>query len=273
MNTQEIYQKLKDGVEKIFNSNDYKNYLKFCSMFKGYSFHNTILIFMQKPDAIMVAGIKSWNKMGRYVKKGEKGIPILAPKIIKEKEKVILNEKEEEIEKNVLRGFIPVYVYDISQTEGKDIPILDNKLKTSTIEGKTLFNIIKEISKYPIVFEELPAYKNGYYDFRKIVLSTKIKGDQITKTLLHEYIHSVIEKEEEFDNSRRQKAEILAESVTYIVANYFNLDTEDYSFSYIATWSKDINELIKYGKEIVYYSNQVIDSIENYQYQKGEKVS
>ncbi|MEQ6359520.1 ArdC family protein [Thermoanaerobacter thermohydrosulfuricus] len=257
----ELYDKLLQGVQEVFSSEKYAEFLEFSKNFRNYSFENTVLIFAQKPDATYVAGYKTWEKLGRHVKKGEKGIAIFAPLV--KKEKIVNEETGEEEEITKLNGFRIVYVFDISQTEGKDIPSLVSYLETNTAED--LFQKLLKLSPVPVRYDNLPPLQNGYYsiDRKEIVLSSKIKGDQLTKTLLHEIVHSIVEDDTIKSNEDRRRAEIIAESVTYIVANHFGLDTSNYSFGYVAGWSGDPKRLIKWGSEIMRIANFIIDKISN----------
>lgn len=256
-----LYDKLIQGVEDVFLSERYLEFLKFSLNFRNYSFENTMLIFLQKPNATYVAGYKTWEKLGRYIKKGEKGIAIFAPLIKKYKE--TNKETGEEVELSKINGFRVVYVFDISQTDGKEIPSIVTHLSgDNSIE---LYNKLLELSPVPVNFDNLPVGKNGYYNLitQEIVISNKLTGNQRTKTLLHEVIHSFVEKETIKDDNDRRRAEIIAEGTTFVVANYFDLDTSDYSFGYLAEWSGNPKEIIKWGSEIQKTANFIIDKINN----------
>jgi len=150
--TKELYQKLVDGIGNIISSGEYKNFLKFCNNFKGYSFNNLILIFSQMRDATYVAGFKTWEKMGRKINKGAKGIMIIFPMKREYTKKVKLEDKEEEQSITYL-SFRPTYVYDISQTTGKDVPLETKRLKSN---NKTeLFNFLKAYSTFPVLEKEI----------------------------------------------------------------------------------------------------------------------
>ena len=235
MERKEILKKIETGIKDVFTSEKYLNYLKFLSNFHSYSVNNSILIFSQNPEASIVAGFNKWKSLKRNVKKGEKSIKILAPLI-----KKIKNEDEEE---SVLNGFRIVSVFDVSQTEGEDLPTLCDELTEEVKEYETLFNKIKSITSLPIEFKPLENCK-GYYspDENIIAIKEGMSESQTIKTLVHELAHSILHKN---TKKNRATAEVEAESVAYVVCNQLGIDTSDYSFEYLASWSsgKDLKEL------------------------------
>lgn len=267
---QELMEKLEQGVKDVFRSDQYKEYLTVMSKFYNYSFNNVLLIAMQKPDASLVAGFSAWkNHFGRHVKKGEKGIKIMAPisrKVkIEEKEESGTNTSggetaedpgKEKKTRNVITGFKVVSVFDISQTEGKELPeYYGAKELSGYVEDYTdLFAAIRETSPVPVGFEDIPGEAHGYYHQieKRIALQEEMSELQNIKTLIHETAHARLHaidlaapEEERADQPDQSTREVQAESVAYVVCQHFGLDTSDYSFAYVAGWSsgKEMPEL------------------------------
>lgn len=254
----EISEKLEKGIKAVFEGENYKKYLEFCSRFPKYSINNQILIMLQRPDATMCQSFTAWKNINRSVKKGEKGIRILAPApftIEKEKEKHdedgnwILNsngEPEKETVKIVINAFKPVSTFDISQTEGDPVPELGiDELKGDVKDYDSLLRIIKDIVPVPVEFEDIKGGAKGYFNTEenRIAIKSGMSEVQTIKTLLHEASHQALhskeaEKKDDKPKSTAQK-EVEAESVAYIVCKYLGIETSDYSFVYLATWSKD----------------------------------
>lgn len=246
----EILDQLEKGVSELFESDRFKEYLTCMSKFHNYSFNNTLLIAMQKPDATLVAGFNAWkDKHGRMVKKGEKGIRILAPYKYKvETEPEHEGEEPATIERT---GFKPAYVFDVSQTEGKELPsIAVNELSGDVNEYNKLFRALRIICPVPVDFEEIEGSSKGYFSDseNRIAIKKGMSQVQTIKTLVHETAHALLHSSaaEDKDNpvDRRTK-EVEAESIAFTVCKRYGLDTEDYSFGYIAGWSsgKDTKEL------------------------------
>lgn len=278
----ELLNQLEDGVKAVFDSEKYKKYLRTMSSFHNYSFNNAMLIHMQSPDSTMVAGFNTWKKLNRYVMKGEKGITILAPcgfnsyiekdKIDSNTNKPVLNPATGEIEKvripvNANR-FRTVHVFDISQTKGEPLMLsLVEELKGSVNDYICFLEVLKEMSAYKIVFTDIEGSTKGYCDFRNKIIAIKTGMDekQIVKTAIHEIAHSLLHgKDDKYNNEiERRAAEVQAESVAYIVCNHFGIDTSEYSFGYIANWSKDkkIEELRESLSIIQKTSDLIINNI------------
>ena len=280
----EITAKLEQGVKDIFNSDRYKDYLRFCSKLPKYSVNNQILIMLQKPEATMCQSFLSWKNMGRSIKKGEKGIRILAPspfKVQQEQNKIdeygspILDKDGnniKEIVKITINAFKPVSTFDISQTEGEPIPNIEVNELTSTIEGyETLLNSISEIVSVPITFENISSGAKGYFSLadNRIVIQEGMSEAQTLKTLIHESAHSILHSKTALDSSSEKKSknqkETEAESVAYIVCQHYGIDTSEYSFQYLATWSKDkeVSELKSSLDIIRETASSLIDKIDN----------
>lgn len=282
---QELTDKLEQGLQDLFNSDSYCNYLRTMSKFHNYSFNNTLLIAMQKPDATLVAGFKAWQKnFDRHVKKGEKGIRILAPapyKIKEERDKIdpvtqeLLLDKDGNPQKEEVEITIPAFravsVFDLSQTDGKPIPELTAKELLSDVEGyQDMIRAVEAISPVPIELEEIAGDSKGYYDreAKRIAVQENMSESQTLKTMIHEVAHSKlhskeVEQDEQMRKDRNTK-EVEAESVAYTVCQHFGVDTSDYSFGYIAGWSsgRDTKELRSSMDTIRRTASELITGIE-----------
>ena len=251
-----IMQSLESCVEELFTSNRYQEFLKTMAKFHNYSFNNTMLIAMQRPDATLVTSYKNWQSMGRQVMKGEKGITIIAPAPYKKmKEKEVLDEnqrpimgtdgkpKTEKVEVTVPH-FKAVTVFDIAQTSGEPIQTLAPELLTAAVQDFDSFmQAIQKISPVPIRFDEIDGNANGYYHNadKEIVIKKGLSESQTLKTAIHETAHAKLHDREIMESLGVEKdrltKEVEAESVAYCVCSSFDLDTSDYSFPYIAGWS------------------------------------
>lgn len=277
-----ILKSLETGVENIFTGDKYAQYLQTMSKFHRYSFNNTLLIAMQRPDATLVTGYRNWQTMGRQVKKGEKGITILAPAPIKRKrEQEILDQnnkplldgngkpKTEEVEV-VIPRFKPTTVFDISQTDGEPIETLAPEELTEAVADYELFmKVITEISPVPIRFDEIEGEAKGYYHSvdKEIVIQKGMSDSQTIKTAIHETGHARLHDkdlmaEQGIEKDRLTK-EVEAESVAYCVCSAFGVDTSEYSFPYIAGWSsgRDMKELKTSMDTIRKTAGEMIDEL------------
>lgn len=277
-----ILKSLETGVENIFTGDKYAQYLQTMSKFHRYSFNNTLLIAMQRPDATLVTGYRNWQTMGRQVKKGEKGITILAPAPIKRKrEQEILDQnnkplldgngkpKTEEVEV-VIPRFKPTTVFDISQTDGEPIETLAPEELTEAVADYELFmKAITEISPVPIRFDEIEGEAKGYYHSvdKEIVIQKGMSDSQTIKTAIHETGHARLHDkdlmaEQGIEKDRLTK-EVEAESVAYCVCSAFGVDTSEYSFPYIAGWSSghDMKELKTSMDTIRKTAGEMIDEL------------
>lgn len=282
---QELTNKLEQGLQDLFNSDSYRNYLSTMSKFHNYSFNNTLLIAMQKSDATLVAGYKAWQKnFERHVNKGEKAIRILAPapyKIKEERDKIdpvtqeLLLDKDGNPQKEEVEITIPAFravsVFDLSQTDGKPIPELTAKELLSDVEGyQDMIRAVEAISPVPIELEEIAGDSKGYYDreAKRIAVQENMSESQTLKTMIHEVAHSKlhskeVEQDEQMRKDRNTK-EVEAESVAYTVCQHFGVDTSDYSFGYIAGWSsgRDTKELRSSMDTIRRTASELITGIE-----------
>ena len=262
----EITERLEQGVKDIFTSEMYTTYLRTMAKFHNYSFNNTLLIAMQRPDATLVAGFNAWkNKFNRYVKKGEKGIQIIAPapiKEVEEREKIdkdtgmaVLNENgEPEMERveYVVPRFRLTTVFDISQTDGEPIPSLEvNELTSSVKDYALLTAAIEQVSPVPMRFDEIEGEAKGYYSDadKEICIQVGMGESQTIKTMIHEVAHAMLHNSDSMKQRGEEKdrltKETEAESIAFTVCSALGIDTSDYSFPYVASWAsgKEMKEL------------------------------
>lgn len=240
----EISQMLTDGVKEVFSSGRYAEWLNTMAKFHSYSARNQMLIFLQNPNASYVAGFNKWKELGRSVDKGEHGIRILAPAPYKTKELLTHDENGELLktprEIDVTRmAFKPAYVFDISQTHGRELPELAHRLEGEVQDFESIFKAIEAFSPYPISFEQIGNGANGYCDHsgKRIVIREGLSQEQMVKTAIHELAHSIMHTP---DVKRdRTLFEVQAESAAYIVCRHFGIDTSQYSFGYVAGWAQD----------------------------------
>ena len=286
----EITDRLEQGIMELFDSDRYKEYLRVMSKFHNYSFNNTLLIAMQKPDASLVAGFQSWkNNFKRNVVKGEKGIKILAPspfKIKQEMEKIDpatqkpvigADGKPVKEEKEItIPAFKVVSVFDVSQTEGKELPDIAVDMLTGDVECfKDVFAALEKTSPVPIGFEKIEGNSHGYYHLeeKRIAIDEGMSELQTIKTAIHEIAHAKLHdidpnapKEEQAGRPDRRTREVQAESVAYAVCQHYGLDTSDYSFGYVAGWSsgRELDELKSSLETIRSTAAEIINSIDEH---------
>ncbi|MBD5116287.1 MAG: ImmA/IrrE family metallo-endopeptidase [Ruminococcaceae bacterium] len=277
----EMLKRIDEGVKSVFNSDQYKEYLKFASNFTNYSPHNTMLISLQRPSATLVASYGKWRKVGRYVMKGETGIAIFAPIVynsdkcpkVKKGTDDEDAEKAKTVEEQFERiAFKKVYVYDISQTDGKDIPYFESSELTGDIDLKkkrAIFRVLERITGIKIEFSDIRGGAKGYYDTaeNRIVIQSGMSDSQTLKTAFHETAHKLLHDpklEIVTVKSPRNEKEVQAESVAFMVAERLGLDTSEYSFPYIASWSngKPLEQLKYALKEIQSAAKQITGAIE-----------
>ena len=261
-----LFKKIDDGVKAVFESDSYRNYLKYMSKFTDYSARNCLLIMMQKPDASLVAAYGKWKQLGRTVNKGEKGIAILAPMVFRNAEK-----SEDENDEETTIGFKAVYVFDVSQTSGEPVPEvihdLDGDIEPE--QADAVVTALRRVTGIPIDFEEIPGGAKGYYSYgeNRIVIQQGMNGVQTIKTAVHEAAHCLLhdpDKKLATLNSSRGGKETQAESIAFIVSEKFGLDTSSYSFPYIASWSqgKPLEHLKGFLNEIQEAAKTICNAIE-----------
>lgn len=283
----EITDKLEQGIKELFESEKFKEYLTTMSKFYNYSFNNTLLIAMQKPDATLIAGYTSWQRnFDRHVMKGEKGIKILAPapyKAQEEREKIdpatqkpVLDADGKPVTETVevLRpAFKVVSVFDVSQTDGKELPDIAVDELTGSVENyAAFFEALKQESPVPISFEDIPGGAKGYFSHveNRIAIQDGMSEIQTVKTAIHEIAHAKLhaikpdEKVAPEERKDRHTKEVEAESVAYTVCQRYGIETSDYSFGYIAGWSsdKDTKELKGSLETIRSTAAEMIESID-----------
>ena len=283
----EITDRLEQGIAELFDSERYREYLKVMSKFHNYSFNNTLLIAMQKPDASLVAGFSAWkNNFGRNVMKGQKGIKIIAPspyKIKQEMQKIDPHTQKPIIGKDgkpvteekeiTIPAYKVVSVFDVSQTEGKELPdIAVDELTGDVDRYKDFFAALEKTSPVPIAFENIEGGSHGYYHLedKRIAINEGMSELQTLKTAIHEIAHAKLHdidlnapKDEQPRVDRRTR-EVEAESVAYTVCQHYGLDTSDYSFGYVAGWSsgRELSELKSSLETIRSAAAEIINSID-----------
>lgn len=270
------YEKLIEGIENIIEAGKYEQFLKSMKYFHSYSFRNRLLIYNQNPDATKVAGYCTWKKLGRGVKSNPKKIFILKP-IINKNIKIenqtenntdieIKEDKKHENESNNLICCGWTIVYDIEDTylldESNANPLLDS-ITLNDNSSEKLYHILEKVSPVKVDIESTFNGINGYYSKsqNRIVISSRLSQDDKTATLLHEISHSLYD---DFDYAKeRDLSEVFVESIAYIVADYYKLNTSKYSFSYITQWSKgDAKKILDLGSKIQKSSDDFISKIE-----------
>ena len=271
---QQITAGIEQGIKELFESEKYMRYLSVMSRFHRYSVNNTMLIYMQKPDATLVAGYNKWkNQFERHVKRGEHGITIIAPTPFKKKieeqkldpdtkapmldqdGKVIMEEREVEIPM-----FRPVKVFDVSQTDGKPLPELASTLSGSVQNYEAFMEALRRSAPVPLSVEPMAANMDGYFspDQQRIAIRTGMSEVQTVSAAVHEIAHSKLHNyaqvqeeaaragdKEPPKKKDRNTEEVEAESISYAVCQYFGIQTGENSFGYIANWSqgKELPEL------------------------------
>ncbi|MGN0148896.1 MAG: DUF4316 domain-containing protein [Clostridia bacterium] len=292
----DITDSIENGIKELFNSDKYKQYLQTMSRFHRYSVNNQMLIYMQKPNATLVAGFNKWrDQFSRNVKKGEKGIKIIAPTPYKKKiEETKLdpdtklpmlddNGNEMKVEKEIqIPMFRVVSVFDVSQTAGKPLPLLASDLSGNVQNYDAFVEAIRRSASVPITFEPIDSNTDGYFslDEQKIVIRDNMSEVQTVSALLHELAHSKLHntktkddelhtEDQEADTPKlvRNTEEVQAESISFVVCAYYGIKTDENSFGYIASWSngKELKEL-KESLEIINKtsSKMITDIDKNY---------
>lgn len=287
----DITDSIENGIKELFNSDKYKQYLQTMSRFHRYSVNNQMLIYMQKPNATHVAGFNKWrDQFERNVKKGEKGIKIIAPTPYKKKiEETKLdpdtklpmlddNGKEIKVEKEIqIPMFRVVSVFDVSQTAGKPLPQLASDLSGNVQNYDAFVEAIRRSASVPVTFEPIDSNTDGYFslDEQKIVIRDNMSEVQTVSALLHELAHSKLhnrkdeqvkdgEQPEETAKINRNTEEVQAESISFAVCAYYGIKTDENSFGYIASWSngKELKELKESLEVINKTSSKMITDID-----------
>ena len=285
----EITDQLEAGIAELFASEQYVTWLNTMSKFHDYSLNNTLLIAFQKPDATLVAGYTAWQKQfGRQVQRGEKAIRILAPTPYKQKvemekidpvtQKPVLDENGNPVreETEVKRmGFKVASVFDVSQTQGRELPTLGvDELSGEVKDYDLFFEALKKTCPVPMEFEDIEGGAKGYYHQieQRIAIQKDMSQIQTIKTAIHEMTHQKLhtidpdKKISDMPKLTRNGKEVEAESVAYTVCQHFGIDTSDYSFAYVAGWShgKETPELKASLMTIRKAASELIDEIEGH---------
>lgn len=271
----EIFDKVVKNVQTIVANGEYEKYLKFQNHFTKYSFNNIVLIYSQFPDATNVAGKAKWKEVGRELIEGAKRIQITAgmPAQGKTKVKKVIDGKEVEEEQTYnYIAYKQVYVYDISQTVGKPIPLQIKMLDSENMGS--FFDKLKQFSKFPIYEENLYGGLKGFYSPKNktITIDKKLSIDAKVAVLLHELTHGIYD---DFDyKTDKNLSETFVESVAYIVADYFGLDNSMCSFNYITKYANgNPNILIDLGTKIKKCASEFIKDIEEFEVQEEQLVA
>ena len=270
---QAALNRIEKGLDTINTDEDWLHFLAFQSLFYNYSFRNAMLIYLQNPEASYVKGFKAWNQLGRYVKKGAKGLAILAPCYRKvedfkepENKSEYQDSEGEKVIKRVISGFKVTYVFDIADTDGSDeyLPVLVKGLAGNSEQEQEIYEKLKAfISTEHPVQEVTGTASKGSYNLATGVISVRsdVEYLQKIKTILHEYAHAIdfaIHPEEDISRNRR---ELVAESVAYVVSMRLGLDTSRYSVSYIKSWLKDKEELKIVADTVQKVAAKIINSL------------
>ncbi len=258
----ELTDRLEEGVREVFDSDKYEEYLRVMSKFYNYSYRNTLLIALQKPDATMVAGYEAWKKkFGRHVNKGEKAIKILAPapyrtkkemEVIDQVTQMAVRREDGSIMTEEVEVTIPAFrvanVYDVSQTSGRPLPSLFDNIEGDVKGFERFYKAVESVSPAPISFEPMTD-KDGYYHQmdKRIALREGMSERQTAAAAIHEISHATLHaldmahlKESlKARGKDRRTMEVEAESIAYVVCQRYGIETGDNSFGYIAMWSKN----------------------------------
>ena len=260
---------LHNGVQNIMTSKGWQDALAFRNKFYSYSFFNSVLIYAQRPEATYVAGYSKWKELGRQVKKGEKGISILAPLIRKPNAQELKTDPTAKENEKRLVGFRSVYVFDASQTKGEEpIPelerpaLLDGYADKSTLIDLSLCKLLSFAAQNKIEtsfdLEATGALGVYYPDKKHIAVKASLPPLQKLKTFTHELAHALLHDL----NSDRDTAELEAESCAYLVCNSLGLDTSQYSFAYLANWTNSLDDLIAAGDRASKAAQEITAALE-----------
>ena len=291
----EITAGIEQGIKELFESDRYRQYLSTMSRFHKYSLNNVMLIHSQRPDATLVAGFNKWkNQFGRHVKKGERGIQILAPVPFKKKvdevkldphTKAPMLDKDGNLVKEEKEVSVPMFkvvsVFDVSQTDGKPLPVLAHSLSGDVQQYEVFMEALRRTSPVPIVIAHTDRDVDGFFDLtaQQITIQDGMSQVQTICAGVHEIAHSKLHNYDKMteladdgvtvlapEEKDRHTEEVEAESISYAVCQYFGIETADNSFGYIASWSqgKELKELRASLETINRTSSELISSIEQH---------
>lgn len=275
----ELTDRLENGIIELYASDKYAQYITAMSRFHNYSFGNSLLILLQCPHASRVAGYVTWKQLGRHVKARENGIQILAPcgfRAVLETEKLDpqtgqtlygpdgrpLTEK-----KPILpSSFKIAHVFDISQTEGRELPQIGvSELRGDVADYSGIYNRLTALSPLPVEQADFSGSAKGYTSFaeNRIVIRPGMSQAQTVKTLVHEIAHARLHSPDEQSKKLRSQKEVEAESIAYVVCQYYGIDTSEYSLAYVAGWSRgrELTELKASLDAIHRTAGEIIDAI------------
>ncbi|HEM3697661.1 TPA: toprim domain-containing protein [Streptococcus suis] len=242
--SQALFNHLKEGMKEYVNSDKYKQFLQAISKFHDYSIYNVHMMLSQKPDISLVASYRKWKTdFDRQVQKGEKGIKIWVPMTFKEKDKNGQPVLDADGQEKTITRFKLGTVFDVSQTAGKELPKPVYNLESDVPDYQNIYRAARHVSQengVKISFRTIDSGANGYYHIENneiVIADKKMSEAQILKTLFHEMAHSELHHHN--DGYSRSERELQAESIAYVVANHFGIDTSEYSFAYLHNWSLD----------------------------------
>jgi hypothetical protein len=259
--TTDLIKQLTEGVAALTTTEQWERWLRAQRSFHRYSFSNTLLILRQFPEATRVAGFHSWRQVGRFVRKGERGIAILAPVTRR-----VEAEENPDALMPVVTGFRAAYVFDVSQTEGEPLPEIVHRLDGDDPAGASV--LLEKVAAglgFSVTLTVLPGERNGdcSHEARRIRISDHLAPAHQVKTLAHELAHAILH--ERFED--RGLAELEAESVAYIVCQELALDSGTYSFGYLASWGHGGDQAIRAitasGQRITAAARQILDALED----------
>ena len=268
---QAALDRIGDGVRSVWESEEWAKWLRTLAKFHDYSLNNTMLIAMQMPEATRVASYRSWQRdFGRHVRRGERGIEVLVPMVVKSKpgeDDETPQGDEETAERRKLVGFKVGHVFDVSQTEGEPLPEIARHVSADVSDFDSLMGAIEAVSAYPVeVVDGLPPETNGLFSRRMgyIAIRAGMPEGQTVKTALHELAHSVMHDADAEELPDRAMREVQAESVAYAVSAALGLDTSDYSFGYVASWAvgKTEEEMRQCMKAVRDAAKQILDRLQ-----------
>ena len=277
---EQLIQDLEHGLEEFIKGDKYKEYLNAMSKFNNYSARNIILILSQNPQATHVASYGTWKKLGRQVERGSKGLGIFVPmkfdkdiemtKIDPKNNKPMLDKEGKEVKENMKQSYLSFgkrSVFDVSQTDGKELPSIANDLQGDVNNYDLFFNSLKGISNVPIDFEDIALTGvKGYYHKteNRIAIKKGMSEAQTIKTAIHELSHAEIHNLKKHEDIEITTKEVEAESIAYLVCKNYGLDTSDYSFGYITNWNnrKDNKIVLDSLETIRKQSTSIIDRID-----------
>ncbi|WP_304459174.1 ArdC-like ssDNA-binding domain-containing protein [Alicyclobacillus sendaiensis] len=264
-------ERLEQGLETLLSTEEWRKFLQFQAAFHHYSFSNTLLIMCQKPDATYVAGYNRWKELGRYVKKGEHGIEIFAPLLKKKSNKADIPREEsdetpqEKENKRILYGYRIVYVFDVSQTDGKPLPTVESP---KIISGDSdLYEKLLQVCPYPVSEVVSLGSARGEFDLgtNQIRIVQTLPEAHKAKTLIHEWAHGLLHTNGPLNPAHKPLIELEAESTAFVVSHALGLDTTDYSFAYIAGWrgKEAVDALKACGTRIQQAANSILMALED----------